>query len=116
MNAEVVFLGYQLNPFPYLKKSKLLVLSSLNEGFGNVLVEAFALGKNVVSTDCPVGPSEILQGGKFGILCPVKKPEALADAIDRALENPIDSLILQKRAEEFSIPQIIKQYLKVIGN
>ncbi len=114
LQESIKLIGYQNNPFQYLSKSNLLVSVSNYEGFGNTLVEALALGINVVSTDCPSGPNEILEGGKFGFLCPVDDAALLSDAIEYALKNPIDSEILKQRAQAFSIPVIIKEYLDLI--
>jgi len=88
----------------------LLVLSSNTEGFGNVIVEALALGVNVVSTDCPSGPKEILENGKYGFLSPVNDPVKLAETIQKALASPIDSNTLKVYAEKFSTHNIIDQY------
>lgn len=60
LKENVIFLGYQANPFKYIKKSDLFAFSSLYEGFGNVLVEAMACGTPVISTDCKSGPKEII--------------------------------------------------------
>ncbi len=116
LQESIKLIGYQNNPFQYISKSNLLVSVSNYEGFGNTLVEALALGINVVSTDCPSGPNEILEGGKFGFLCPVDDAALLSDAIESALKNPIDSNILKQRAQAFSIPVIIKKYLDLIQN
>ena len=97
-----------------MSRAAVFVLSSAWEGFGNVLVEAMACGTPVVSTDCPSGPSEILQGGKYGPLVPVGDPEALAKAIEAVLESPLPGSVLQKRAEDFSVDKITDQYLQLL--
>ena len=107
---NVHFLGFMTNPYKYIVKSDLLVLSSNTEGFGNVIVEALALGVNVVSTDCPSGPKEILENGKYGFLSPVNDPVKLAETIQKALASPIDSNTLKVYAEKFSTNNIIDQY------
>jgi len=60
LDGDVFFAGGQKNPYPYLKRADMYVLSSINEGFPNALIEAMALGIPVVSTDCLTGPAEIL--------------------------------------------------------
>ena len=114
LQKSIRLIGFQNNPFKYLSKSDLLVSSSNYEGLPTTLVEALALGINVVSTDCPSGPNEILEHGKYGFLCPVEDPLLLSDAIERALKTPIDSAILKQRAQAFSIPASIQKYLDVI--
>ncbi len=69
------------NPFPYLLKSDLFVLSSTFEGLPNVMLEALILNKFVISTNCSTGPSEILLNGKGGILVPIKNSRKIAENI-----------------------------------
>ena len=69
MNKMTKILNFKENPFPYLNKSDLFVLTSKFEGLPNVLLEAATLKKNIISTNCPTGPKEILQNGKYGFLC-----------------------------------------------
>jgi glycosyltransferase involved in cell wall biosynthesis len=107
----VTFLGWQKNPFPYMRQANLLALSSLHEGFGNVLVEAMACGTPVVSTDCPHGPSEILGDGRYGRLTPVGDHAALAEAILATLAEPLPSETLRAAAARFSIQSIGESYL-----
>lgn len=110
----VHLMGFDPNPYKYLAKGNLLVLSSLYEGLGNVIIEALALGINVVSTDCPSGPGEILDNGKYGWLSPVSDATKLSYNIIDALENPMDSAILQGRAEMFIESVIVKEYLPLL--
>lgn len=108
---EVVdFLGYVDNPYKYMSKSSVFVLSSRWEGFGNVLVEALACGCPVVSTDCPTGPREILCDGDYGPLVPVGDEEKLALAMIGVLNNPPDSAYLQQRASDFRLENIVDEY------
>lgn len=86
--GEVTFLGYTQKPERLLARSSVFVLSSRYEGFGNVIVEAMAVGLPIVSTNCPYGPSEILEDGRYGQLVPVGDFEAMARAIEAALEKP----------------------------
>ena len=71
LKNTVKLLGYKKNPFPYIVKSDYFILSSNFEGSPNVLVETGFLGTNIISTNCPTGPREILKNGKFGKLFPV---------------------------------------------
>lgn len=107
--------GFVNNPFAYMKQASLLIMSSTWEGFGNVLVEAMGLGTPVVSTDCPSGPAEILDGGKYGKLVAVQDPEAMAQAIISTLQNPLPSDILQQRAKEFSLEKSVAEYQKIFN-
>ena len=69
LNKNVKILGFKKNPFPYLKKADIFILTSKYEGLPNVLLEAAVLKKNIISTNCPTGPKEILKSGKYGLLC-----------------------------------------------
>ena len=71
INKVVKILNFKENPFPYLKKADLFLLTSKFEGLPNVLLEAATLKKNIISTDCPTGPREILNNGKYGVLCDI---------------------------------------------
>jgi glycosyltransferase involved in cell wall biosynthesis len=102
--------GYKENPYPYLRRASVFVLSSRFEGFGNVLVEALFCGCPVVSTDCPSGPAEILRGGEFGHLVPVGDRQAMTEALETALDAPVDSRTLRARGEEFSVDRAVSQY------
>ncbi|MFH1115220.1 MAG: glycosyltransferase [Pseudomonadota bacterium] len=107
--------GSLANPFPYLTRARAFVLSSRWEGHPLVLAEALACGVTVVSTDCPHGPREVLEGGRYGFLTPVADAEALARAIHTALENPIPKQLLKQRAEEYSVQSIAQHYLNLLA-
>lgn len=98
----VVMPGLALNPWPYYASADLFVLSSDCEGYGLVLVEALYSGLKVVSTDCPSGPREILDGGRFGRLVPVGDAVALSRAIEEALDETSMPELSRRRAEELS--------------
>jgi glycosyltransferase involved in cell wall biosynthesis len=85
---DVALPGFQENALAYMAKSAVFVLSSAWEGLPTVLIEALAAGTQVISTDCPSGPREILQGGRIGTLVPVGDVAALSAAILHALEHP----------------------------
>lgn len=106
--------GFVDNPFRYVHSSDVFVLSSRWEGFGNVLVEAMACGTPVVATNCPGGPSEILDEGTYGNLVPVGDEKALASAIERTLDDPLDESTLIDRALDFDYEDITDQYKKAM--
>ena len=84
---RVRLLGFQRNPYPFMAAADVFVLSSVYEGFGNVIVEAMATGRAVVSTDCPHGPGEIIRDGVDGLLVPPADPARLAAAVARVLDD-----------------------------
>lgn len=88
LHDRVFFPGFVANPQAYLRRSRVFALSSCNEGFPGVLVEAMEAGTAIVSTDCPFGPSEILDNGRFGRLVPVGDSEHLAAALVAELDAP----------------------------
>ncbi len=112
---EVGLPGYVANPYPYMAHCGVFALSSAWEGFGLVLAEALACGAQVVSTDCPSGPAEVLENGKYGRLVPVGDPPALAAAIADALDHPLPKELLFRRAAEFSVGAAAGKYLHVLG-
>lgn len=111
---DVSLVGYQSNPPAYMSRAGVFVLSSRFEGFPNVLLEAIAAGCPVVSTDCPSGPSEILDNGLFGALVPVGDADAMARAIAAALDAPRNSERLKQRAALFSYDEAIAAYRDVL--
>ncbi len=114
VSEAIDFPGFQKNPYAYLSRSNLFVLSSRWEGFGLVLVEAMALGIPVVSTDCPSGPGEILKDGKYGHLVPVEDPSALAKAMIDTLSKPPDPRLPEYAAGEYSAGKISEKYIQVL--
>lgn len=114
VDDDISFVGFVENPYTYMAKSSVVVLSSAWEGFGNVLVEAMAVGTPVISTDCPSGPSEILDYGKYGQMVPVSDVEQLVLAICETLKQPISSEVLRKRATDFSLERALEQYGRLL--
>ncbi len=107
--------GFIDNPYAYMSKAALFVLSSTSEGLPNVIIEALAVGAPVVSTDCKSGPREILDNGKYGTLVSVGDTKALAAAIEKQLATSHDKEFLMARADEFSIEKITDQFLEAAG-
>jgi glycosyltransferase involved in cell wall biosynthesis len=111
---DVAFPGFMDNPFPWMRRAALFVLSSVHEGLGNVLIEAMACGTPVASMDCPSGPREILLDGQLGPLSPVRNAEALAAAMRRALDAPASPDALKRRAQDFSQDHACERYLALL--
>jgi glycosyltransferase involved in cell wall biosynthesis len=106
--------GFSDNPFSYMKRADVLALSSEWEGLPTVLIEAMATGTPVVSTDCPSGPAEILENGKWGRLVPPGDADALANALVETLKDPRRDQSLS-RAADFSVETIIRDYAEVLA-
>lgn len=113
--VEVVYMpGFVSNPAAYVARASVFAMSSAWEGFGNVLVEAMALGTPVVATDCPSGPSEILDGGRFGRMVPVGDAAALAAAVLEELDRPTPPALLRSRAQVFSAESAGDKWLALL--
>ena len=116
LSEYVLFPGFVANPYAYMAKAGIVVLSSAWEGFGNVLVEAMAAGTPVLATDCESGPAEILDYGKYGRLVPVGNPKEMAFSIADTLQTPLNQEDLKKRAEEFTLEKAVAQYGKLLNS
>jgi len=114
LGGSVFLPGFEMDPRPYYRAADLFVLSSTGEGFGNVVVEALEEGTPVVSTDCPSGPREILEDGKYGTLVPVGDVHALAKAMEDALAGEHDREALKRRAQDFTIEKAADAYLRLL--
>lgn len=114
ITGDVAMPSFVPNPWAWMAKTDLFVSSSRWEGFSMVIAEALALGVPVVATDCPSGPSEILDGGRYGKLVPVGDVQALASAMSEALDAPREPETLKHRAEAFGSNKIAAQYLDVL--
>ncbi len=118
ISNKVLFPGFQQNPYKYLARATVFVLSSLYEGFPNVLLEAIALGVPCVATRCPTGPDEIITDGVDGLLVPPGDHVALAEAIRKLLQDK--SMRWQfaeagrRRAQDFEVKDIVRQYEKAM--
>ena len=107
--------GFVANPFAYMARASVFALSSLHEGLPGALIQALACGCPVVSTDCPSGPSEILEHGRHGRLVPVGDHEALASAILACLDDPSGREERVARAAAFGLERAVDRYLALIG-
>ena len=103
--------GFVPNPTSYMSKAAVFVCSSPAESFGNALVEAMACGCPVVSTNCPGGPPEILDHGKYGQLVPLGDTKAMADAILCTMDRPPSPEFLRDAAMRYSCERIAAEYL-----
>lgn len=110
--GDVLLPGFQSNPFAWMSRVNVFVFCSIYEGLGGVLIQAMACGAPVVSTDCPSGPAEILEYGKWGRLVPVGNVGALATAIEATLDEPVHPEV-QLRASFFSVKRSVDDYLEV---
>lgn len=114
LSDKVILPGTVSNPYKYMSKASVFVLSSLREGLPTVLVEALACGCPVVSTSCKHGPVEILRDGRYGELVPVNDKFALANGIERSLNNPPSPAILRRRSRDFSAEAIVPEYVRLL--
>ena len=115
LSESVQLIGYVNNPLQYFSRSDVFILSSHVEGLPNVLVEAMLCGCTPVATDCPTGPREVLQDGKYGYLVPVQNPDALAAAIEQALDCPIPRAQLEEAIAPFEENRVIDRHFKILG-
>ncbi|MCF2672518.1 glycosyltransferase [Fusobacterium varium] len=120
LEKEIIFLGTKLNPYIWMKNAKLFIHSSFKEGFGMVIVEAMIVNGIVISTDCPVGPREILENGKSGILVEIQNKEQMAQKI---MECLIDENLRKKlknnslyQVENFSKTKALIEVEKLFNN
>jgi len=115
VDNDVHMPGFKDNPYAYLARSRLFVLSSQWEGSPNALTEAMALGIPVVATDCPSGPRELLNDGCYGPLVPVGNVQALAQAMAQTLSKPLEPEPLRQAVAEYAMQNSAKAYLHVLG-
>ena len=116
LEDKIFLAGKIMNPYPWLKKSSVYVLTSLFEGLPNALIEAMACGVQLVSVDCPGGSKEVLMNGALGKLVELNNPAALADAIREACESPVDREQLTDSSKRFEARITADGYLSLINN
>ena len=112
---SVKLLGYVENPLKYFSRADIFVLSSHVEGLPNVLVEAMMCGCTPVSTNCPTGPREVLQDGKYGYLVPVSDPISLAAGIAKAIDHPISASLLLDAVKPFAAHEVLARHFDILG-
>jgi glycosyltransferase involved in cell wall biosynthesis len=110
---HILMPGFVDNPYCWMRSCGVFVLSSAWEGLPTVLIEAMARGAPVVATDCPSGPAEILEGGRWGRLVPVGDAVALAEAMAAALCDECHPGV-EARAAEFGVNRALDGYLQVL--
>jgi glycosyltransferase involved in cell wall biosynthesis len=116
IGSAVELPGHQQNPYPFLANADLFALSSIWEGSPNVLTEAMALGTPVVATDCPSGPRETLDGGRFGPLVAVGDAEGLAAAMARTLSDPLSPETLMSAVRDYDYKISAGHYLRLLDS
>lgn len=111
---SVHFLGFQKNPFRYMRRASVYAMSSRFEGFALVLVEAMTCGAPVVSVACPSGPSEVLDDGKYGLLVETENPDAIALALKQVLTDAAMrerlSALSRERCAAFDISALTREW------
>lgn len=115
LQGRVRLLGQRDNPFAFMRRACVFAMTSNFEGFGNVLIEAMACGLPIVSTDCPVGPREILCGGRYGDLVAPGDVQGLAGALQARLQDPRTAAGARQRALEFTAERSVEQYLALFS-
>ena len=112
---RILFTGEVSDPFGFMMRARLAVCASVYEGLGNAIIEALACGTPVVSTDCPYGPSEILQSGRYGALTPVGDAPAMAAAISEALNAAPDRAALMARGLNYTAVRAAERFLEIFA-
>jgi glycosyltransferase involved in cell wall biosynthesis len=110
--ADFELPGFVSNPYAYMARAGLFVLSSLWEGCPNVLIEAMAVGTPVVATDCRSGPREVLQGGRFGPLVPLRDAETMAGAMAATLDRPLPAAALGEAVQGYTVENSVRLHLQ----
>ncbi|MCC5811464.1 MAG: glycosyltransferase [Ectothiorhodospiraceae bacterium] len=115
ITQSVAFVGFQPNPYAWLARADLFVLSSAWEGSPNALTEALALGIPSVATDCRSGPRETLQQGRYGPLVEVGDHRAMAQAMLETLDQPLSAETLKAAVADYRDEASARHYLTVLG-
>ena len=120
VGEDVLFEGFQPNPYPWFKNALFFVLCSKFEGLPRVLIESLACGTPVISMDCKTGPREIIEHKKNGLLVPDGDFKKLREEIDRLYE---DKMLLErltanssKSIRHFSMKEIAKEWRELLNS
>jgi glycosyltransferase involved in cell wall biosynthesis len=113
---RIVFTGQVADPFAIMMRARVAVCASVYEGLCNAIIEALACGTPVVSTDCPYGPREILQGDRYGRLTPVGDAAAMAAAIAAALDENSNRTALQARGLHYTAARAAERFLEIVAD
>lgn len=116
LSQRVLFTGRVADPFVWMRRARVAVCASVYEGLCNALIEALACGTPVVSTDCPYGPGEILQGGRYGRLTPVGDAAAMARAIEAALVEVPNRRALMARGLDYTAAKAADRFLEILAD
>lgn len=114
VGGDVDLPGFVDNPFAYMARAQAFVLSSLVEGLPGALIQALACGCPVVATDCPSGPFEVLEGGRYGRLVPMRDPAAMARAVAATLDAPAERETLRRRGDAFAAERVVAHHRRVL--
>lgn len=106
--------GFEANPYRYLRRAQLFVLSSRWEGSPNALTEAMALGIPVVAADCPSGPNELLPGAGVGELVPMGEPAVMAAAMRRMLDAPPPAAAIRAAVADYNVSRSAQHYRRLL--
>jgi glycosyltransferase involved in cell wall biosynthesis len=115
LSESVWFAGRVENPLKYFAHAPVSALASYSEGLPNVLVESMMCGCVPVATDCPTGPREVLQDGKYGYLVPMHDPAALAGGIADAIDKPVARETLREGIRSFEARAVIDRHFDLLG-
>jgi glycosyltransferase involved in cell wall biosynthesis len=115
LHDRVRLAGRVQNPLKYFARARVFALSSHVEGMPNVLVEAMMCGCTPVSTDCPTGPRELLQEGRFGYLVRTGDPSSIAEGLQAALQQPIAPELLAEAIRPFEQDAVIARHFALLG-
>ena len=113
LDQRVDFPGRVEDALAWMRRANAYAQSSLYEGLGNALIEALSCNLPVVSTDCPVGPREVLADGRFGRLVPVGDWHAMAGALEQALEERLAPAGARESTDRYSVTAACAAYLNV---